>query len=288
VTVAETEESHESYDEGELSSDLMRAVGKQLKVLRERAGLTQRELGDRLGYSEDLISSVERGRRTPQRELLEAADELLDAGGVLKAAIEDVEKAKAKARVRHPAWFRDYARLEREAVELNFYNNHDIPGLLQTERRTRALYEMRKPLLGEDIIEQRVASRMARQEILTHWPPPMVTAVVEEVVLRRPIGGPEVHKEQLEQLIRLAQLRNVELQVMPTERSEHAGMGGPFILLTPKGKAQVGYTEVQNSSRLLTDTEDVRILAARYGSIRAQALTMRESLDLINSMLGEL
>jgi transcriptional regulator with XRE-family HTH domain len=288
VTVAETEDSHESYDEGELSSDLMRAVGKQLKVLRERAGLTQRELGDRLGYSEDLISSVERGRRTPQRELLEIADELLDASGVLKVAIEDVEKAKAKARVRHPAWFRDYARLEREAVELNFYNNHDIPGLLQTERRTRALYEMRKPLLGEDIIEQRVASRMARQEILTHWPPPMVTAVVEEVVLRRPIGGPEVHKEQLEQLIRLAQLRNVELQVMPTERSEHAGMGGPFILLTPKGKAQVGYMEVQNSSRLLTDTEDVRILAARYGSIRAQALTMRESLDLINSMLGEL
>ncbi|WP_104784185.1 MULTISPECIES: helix-turn-helix domain-containing protein [Streptomyces] len=287
--MAETQESYESYDDdGELSSDLIRAVGKQLKVLRERAGLTQRELGDRLGYSEDLISSVERGRRTPQRELLKAADELLDAGGVLEAAIEDVERVKAKGRVRHPAWFRDYARLERGAVELNFYNNHDIPGLLQTERRTRALYEMRKPLLGEDIIEQRVASRMARQEILTHWPPPMVTAVVEEVVLRRPIGGPEVHKEQLEQLIRLAQLRNVELQVMPTDRSEHAGMGGPFILLTPKGKAQVGYTEVQNSSRLVTDTEDVRILAARYGSIRAQALTMRESLDLINSMLGEL
>ncbi|MFI6032846.1 helix-turn-helix domain-containing protein [Streptomyces sp. NPDC051315] len=288
MTVAEAQESYESCDDGELSSDLMRAIGKQLKVLRERAGMTQKELGDALGYSEDLISSVERGRRTPQRELLEAADELLEGGGVLKAAIEDVERAKAKARVRHPAWFWDYARLEREAVEINFYNNHDIPGLLQTERRIRALYEMRKPLLGEDIIEQRVASRMARQEILTHWPPPMVTAVVEEVVLRRPIGGPEVHKEQLEQLIRLAQLRNVELQVMPTDRSGHAGMGGPFVLLTPKGKPQVGYTEVQNSSRLLTDTEDVRILAARYESIRAQALTMRESLDLINSMLGEL
>nr|WP_233477891.1 helix-turn-helix transcriptional regulator [Streptomyces sp. SID7804] len=265
-----------------------RALGKQVKVLRERAGLTQRALGDRLGYSEDLISSLERGRRTPQAEFLVAADELLDAGGVLKAAIEDVEKAKAKARIRHPAWFRDYARLEREAVELNFYNNHDIPGLLQTERRTRALYEMRKPLLDEDTLERRVTSRLARQEILTRWPPPMVTAVIEEVVLRRPIGGPEVHKEQLEQLIKLAQLRNVELQVMPTDRSEHAGMGGPFILLTPKGKAQVGYTEVQNGSRLVTDPEEVRILAARYGSIRAQALTMRESLDLIKDMLGEL
>ncbi|MFM9493387.1 Scr1 family TA system antitoxin-like transcriptional regulator [Streptomyces galilaeus] len=280
-------EERDPQDDGEQSSDLFRAVGKQIRVLRERAVLTQRELGDRLGYGEDLISSVERGRRTPQRELLEAADELLGAGGLLKATIEDVEKAKAKARVRHPAWFRDYARLEADAVEINFYNNHDIPGLLQTERRARALYEMRKPLLDEDTIEQRVAARLGRQEILTRWPPPMVTAVMEEAALRRPIGGPEVHKEQLEQLLRLGRLRSLELQVMPMDRTEHAGMGGPFILLTPKGKPQLGYTEVQNSSRLATDSEEVRILAARYGSIRAQALTPRESLDLMEEMLGE-
>ncbi|TLS42733.1 helix-turn-helix domain-containing protein [Streptomyces montanus] len=279
-------EPQETYDEGEHAGDLNRAIGKQVKVLRERAGLTQKELGDQLGYSEDLISSLERGRRTPQREFLEAADELLGAGGLLRATIEDVEKAKARGRVRHPAWFRDYARLEREAVEINFYNNHDVPGLLQTERRTRALYEMRKPLLDDETIEQRVTSRMARQEILPSWPPPMVTAVVEEVVLRRPLGGREIHREQLEQLLKLGRMRNVELQVMPTERSEHAGMGGSFVLLTPKGKAQLGYTEAQNSSRLITDPEEVRILAARYGSIRAQALTMGESLALIEDLLG--
>ena len=278
----------ETYDENEQSSDLNRAIGKQVRVLRERAGLTQKELGDRLGYGEDLISSLERGRRTPQREFLEAADELLGAGGLLKATIEDVERAKAKARVRHPAWFRDYARLEREAVEINDYNCHDIPGLFQTERRIRALYEMRKPLLDEETIEQRVASRLARQEILTRWPPPMITAVIEEAVLRRPLGEREVHEKQLEQLLRLGGLRNVELQVMPTDRTEHAGMGGSFILLTPKGKPQLGYAEAQNSSRLATDPEEVRILAAQYGSIRAQALTMQESLALIVKMLGEL
>ncbi|AYL39437.1 helix-turn-helix domain-containing protein [Streptomyces fungicidicus] len=266
----------------------MRAVGKQVKLLRERAGFTQRELGDRLGYSEDLVSSLERGRRTPQREFLEAADELLGAGGLLRATIEDVERAKAKARVRHPAWFRDYARLEREAVEINFYNCHDIPGLFQTERRIRALYEMRKPLLEEELVEQRVASRLARQDILTQWPPPMITAVVEEVVFRRPLGDRDVHREQLDQLLRLARLRNVELQVMPTGRTQHAGMGGSFILLTPKGKSQLGYVEAQSSSRLLTDAEEVRILAARYGSIRAQALTMQESLALIEKMVAEL
>ncbi|CAM5456692.1 XRE family transcriptional regulator OS=Streptomyces alboniger OX=132473 GN=CP975_13255 PE=4 SV=1 [Streptomyces alboniger] len=280
-------EPEETYDEGDQASDLNRAIGKQVKVLRERAGFTQKELGDRLGYSEDLVSSLERGRRTPQAEFLEAADELLSAGGLLKVAVEDVEKAKARARVRHPAWFRDYARLEREAVEINFYNNHDVPGLLQTERRTGALYEMRKPLLDAETIEQRVAARMDRQEILTHWPSPMITAVIEETVLRRPLGGPEIHREQMEQLLKLGRLRNVELQVMPTDRYEHAGMGGSFVLLTPKGNAQLGYTEAQNSSRLITDSEEVRILAARYGSIRAQALTMRESLTLIESMLGE-
>lgn len=288
MTVADTQESCEPYDDGELSSDLMRAIGKQMKVLRERAGLTQRELGNQLGYSEELISSVERGRRTPQPELLTAADEVLDAGGVLKATIEDVERAKAKARVRHPAWFRDYARLEREAVEINDYSCHDIPGLFQTHGRARALYEMRKPLLDEETIEQRVASRLARQEILTRWPPPMVTAVIDESVLRRPLGGREVHKEQLEHLLRLGSMRSVELQVMPMDRTEHAGMGGPFILLTPKGKPQIGYTEVQHYARLTSDPEEVRILAARYGSIRAQALTMRESLALIKDLLGEL
>lgn len=281
-------ESQEKYDDGDHAGDLNRAIGRQIKLLRERAGLTQKELGDRLGYSEDLISSLERGRRTPQREFLEAVDELLDAGGLLKATIEDVEKAKARARVRHPAWFRDYARLEREAVEINDYNCHDIPGLFQPERRIRALYEMRKPLLDGDTIEQRVASRLARQEILTRWPAPMITAVIEESVLQRPLGGDTVHKEQLEHLLQLGRLRNVELQVMPTDRTEHAGMGGSFILLTPKGKPQLGYTEAQNSSRLVTDPEGVRILAAQYGSIRAQALTMQESLALIEKMLGEL
>ncbi|MFF3799057.1 helix-turn-helix domain-containing protein [Streptomyces sp. NPDC002134] len=279
--------TEEAYDEVEQVNDLNRAVGKQLRLLRERAGLTQKELGDRLGYGPDLISALERGVRTPQREFLEAADELLDAGGLLKALIEDVERAKAKARVRHPAWFKDYARLERSAVEINFYNNHDVPGLLQTERRTRALYVMRKPVLDQDTVEQRVASRVDRQQILTRWPLPMVTAVIEEVVLRRPLGGWDIHREQLEHLLKLGRLPSVELQVMPSQRSEHAGMGGPFVLLTPKGKPQVGYTEAQSSSNLITDPEEVRMLAARYGSIRAQALTMQESLVLIESLLGE-
>nr|WP_223864073.1 helix-turn-helix transcriptional regulator [Streptomyces sp. 5-10] len=274
-------------DAGDGAVDLFRALGRQIKVLRERAGLTQKELGERLGYAEATISSAERGLRIPQPELLEAADDLLGAGGVLKAAKEDVERAKVKARVRHPTWFRDYARLEAEAVEIHEYGNHAIPGLLQTEPHARALHAMRMPLLDEETIEQRVAARLARQDVLTRWPAPIVTCIIEESVLRRPIGGGEVRTGQLEQLLRLGQLRSLQLQVMPMDREEHAGMGGPFILLTPKGRQQVGYLEVQNFSRLITDVEEVRMLAARYSSIRAQALTPRESLTLIEKMLGE-
>ncbi|MFI2199699.1 Scr1 family TA system antitoxin-like transcriptional regulator [Streptomyces sp. NPDC020192] len=280
-------ETQESYDEGELNGDLVRALGKQVKLLRERAGLTQKELGDRLRYSEDLISSVERGRRNPQPELLEAVDELLGAGGLLKATIEDVEKAKAKARVRHPAWFKDYARMELSAVEINFFSMVTVPGLLQTEDYARVTFSVRRPLWSEETIEQRVAARMARQEILTQWPPPIVTAVIDEAVLRREIGGTKVQQEQLRHLLNVGRLRSTTLQVLPLGCDENPGVDGPFILLTPKGKPQVGYLEVQGASHLITDPEEVRMLAARYGAIRGQALTPGESLALMAELLGE-
>ncbi|TKA11960.1 helix-turn-helix domain-containing protein [Actinacidiphila oryziradicis] len=277
----------EPPEDADGATDLFRAIGKQVKLLRERAGLTQKELGDRLGYGEDQIGSVERGRRTPLPEFLDTADELLGAGGLLKAAKDDVVRAKARARVKHPAWFRDYARLEAEAVELHDYSTLALPGLLQTEGHARTVFASRQPLLDEETIEQRVSARLARQEILTRWPAPLATFTIEESVLRRPIGGWDAHQGQLEQLLRFGKLRSTELQVMPMDREEHPSLGGPFILLTPKGRQQVAYLEVQNISRLVTGPEEVRILAARYSSIRAQALTPRESLTLIEKMLGE-
>lgn len=268
-------------------SDLFRAIGRQVRLLRERAGLTQRELGERLSYGEDLISSLERGRRTPRPEFLDAADELLDAGGMLKATKDDVTRARSRARVRHPAWFRDYARLEREAVEISFFSTLTVPGLLQTEAYARAIFMARQPLLDEESIEARVAARMDRQKILTTWPPPMVSVVFEEAVLRRPIGGWDVQERQLSELLRLGQMRSLTVQVLPLECEGHAGMEGPFILLSPKGRAPLAYMEVQDENRLVSDAEEVRILAARYGSIRGQALTPRESLVLIEKILGD-
>ncbi|BCL26444.1 Scr1 family TA system antitoxin-like transcriptional regulator [Streptomyces aurantiacus] len=281
------EPSTDGTDGTEEVSDLFRAVGRQIKTARERAGLSQKELGRRVGYGEEQISSVERGRRTPQPEFLAAVDELLGCDGLLAVTAEDVERAKARRRVRHPEWFRDYARLEKEAVELHDYSSLVLPGLLQTEAHARVVFGTRQPLLDEVTVEQRVAARLDRQGIFERWPPPFTTFTIEESVLRRPLGGWDVHHEQLEALLRFGTLRSVELQVLPMEREEHPSLGGPFIMLTPRDKPQVAYLEVQHISRLITDPTDVRILAARYGSIRAQALTPGESRTLIKKMLGD-
>ncbi|MFK4224070.1 Scr1 family TA system antitoxin-like transcriptional regulator [Streptomyces sp. NPDC019890] len=283
-----TEERPERPAEVDGTAHLFRALGKQIKVLREQAGLSQRELGVAAHCGEDLISAIERGVRTPQPDFLERVDELLTAGGVLKAAVEDVREAQSKARTRHPDWFRDYARAEAESVGLHDYSNQAVPGLLQTEDYARAIFTQRRPLLDEETIEKRVADRMARQQIFQRWPAPTFSYVLEEAVLRRPIGGRAVHKHQLRRLLHVGRLRTVELQVMPNDQEEHPNMDGAFILLAPKGRQQVAYTEVQGYSRLITDPEEVRVFAERYGIIRARALTPRESLSLIEKVLGEL
>ncbi|MFB7379601.1 Scr1 family TA system antitoxin-like transcriptional regulator [Kitasatospora purpeofusca] len=268
-------------------SDFLKAIGKQIKLLRERAGLTQKEFAKQVGYTESLIGAVEQGKRTPQRELLEASERVLDAGGLLIVTSDDIESAKAKARVRHPEWFRGYAKLEAKARELHCVSLYSIPGLLQTEAHARAVFSMSHPLLSEEVIETRVAARMGRQEILTAWPRAVFGWVIDESVLRRPLGGWEVHEEQLRHLLRLGNSRGMVIQVMPLDRTESAGTGGPFILITPKGRPQMAYIEVQTSSRLITDQEEVRIMNARYSTLRAQAHTPQESLALIEKILGD-
>ncbi|MER7757978.1 helix-turn-helix transcriptional regulator [Kitasatospora sp. NPDC097643] len=281
------------FDDGEAAensdgiAEFYCAVGKLIKLFRERAGMTQRELAERLGYSEDQMGMVERGKRTPRVEILTAADELLGAGGVLKIVADDVMKAKIRVSARHPAFSKAFTYEESKAVEIHDYSTLDIPGLLQTEAHARALYEMRRPWLAVQQIDKWVAARLARQEILTRWPLPLMSWVIDESVLRRPLGGWGVHREQLRHLLKVAEIRGLEIQVMPLGSAENAGMGGPFTLLTPSGRPQIAYVEVQHVNRLITDPEEVRRMAARYSTLRGQALNMRESLALIEMILGE-
>ncbi|MGW7723436.1 helix-turn-helix domain-containing protein [Streptomyces canus] len=278
----------ETPAEADGTAGLFVALGKMVKLLRERKGLTQKEFGELVGYGPDAVSSMERGVRTLRPEVLIKADELLDAGGLLKEVLPEVEEAMAKTRTRHPEWYRSYAGLEAEAVELHFYANHGVPGLLQTEDYARAVFAKRRPLLDEETIEKRVVDRLSRQQVFERWPSPMVSYVLEEIVLDRPIGGRRVHPDQLRHLLRVGGMRNIEIQVMPSGLEDHPNMDGAFNLLTPKGHGQVAYTKVQGYPRLITDSEEVRKIADRYGIMRAMALSPSESRKLIEQKLEEL
>ncbi|GAB2880378.1 helix-turn-helix transcriptional regulator [Streptomyces deserti] len=265
--------------EDEEAAAIVRTVARQIKLWREAAGLKQAELGAAIGYGEDMVSSVERGRRIPKPDFLDKADEVLGAGGKLAAMKEDVEKA------RYPKTVRDLAKLEDEAVELGAYASHHIHGLLQTPEYAQALYAMRRPAYTEDEMERLVAARMARKAVFDRVPRPLVTFVQEEVTLRRPLGSRMVLRHQLEHLLEMSQLRHVEIQVMPTDCEDHAGMGGSLQLLKLRNGKTLGHTESQLHNRLISDPREVQILEMRYGMIRAQALTPQESLAFIEKVL---
>jgi len=268
--------------EDEEAGAVIRTVARQLKLWRETAGLTQPEFGALIGYGEELVSSVERRRRIPRPEYLDAADEALGANGRISAMKADLEE------VRYPKKVRDLKKLEADAVELCAYNNSVIHGLLQTEEYARAVLGARRPPFTADQLEQQVAARMARQEIVNDTTARPVFSFVQcESTLRRLIGGKMVMRGQLERLLGVAELRNVDLQVLPLSREENSGLDGPFRLLSLKDGTTVGHTEVLHISRVIAEPKEVQVLNIQYGIIRAQALSSRESMALIEKVLGE-
>ncbi len=200
-------------------------VGRQVKLRREAVGMRACRFGEAVGYGEDMVYKLESGKRIPRPEFLDRADEVLGAGGLLSAMKEDVEK------VRYPKKVRDLAEMEAKAVELLSYGNHNLHGLLQTKEYAWALLGTRRPVPPEEQLEQAVAARMARKTVFDRSPAPEFSFVLEETTLRRPVGGNMVWRAQLEHLLEVAQLRSVEIQVMPTDRWDHPGTGGRIQVL---------------------------------------------------------
>ncbi|MFJ9549036.1 helix-turn-helix domain-containing protein [Streptomyces erythrochromogenes] len=275
------DESSWELDPEDESGAVIATVGRQLKMWREAAGFDRTKFGERMGYGANLIYKIERGSRIPRPEFLDKADEVLGAGGKIAAMKADVERA------RYPKKVRDLAKLESQAVELGAYANIVAHGLLQTEEYAWALYGLRRPAYSEEVIGRLVAARMDRQKVLRQPAAPLLTVVQEEAVLRRPIGGRMVLRRQLEHLLEMGRLRHVEIQVMPTAVEEHAGLAGSLQLMRLRDGTAVGHNEVQLVSRLITEPKEVQVLDMRYGMIRAQALTPRESLTFIEKVLGE-
>ncbi|MFE2288547.1 helix-turn-helix domain-containing protein [Streptomyces sp. NPDC059443] len=267
--------------EDEQGVAVLAALGRQLRVWREEAGIRATDFGTEIGYGEDLVRKVEAGKRIPRPEYLDKADEVLRAGGKISAMKADMEQ------VRYPKKIRDLKKRESKAVEIGTYNNHNIYGLLQTEEYARALFRTSRPAYTPDEMERMVSGRMSRQSIFQRSPGPALSFVQEEVTLRRPIGGTMVLRRQLEHLLEVIQLPNIEFQVMPTIREDHAGMEGLIELLKFADGSAVGRAEGAFYGRPVSDPKQLRILELRYGIIRAQALTPQESRAFIEELLGE-
>lgn len=269
-------------DSDDESGAIAELIGRQIKSWREAAGLRAVQFGERMGYGENLIHKVERGARIPRPEFLDRADEILGAGGHLVAMKADAERA------RYPRRVRDLAKLEAQSVEVCAYNNSVIEGLLQTPEYAAAVFGCRRPPFDQEELEQRLSARMARRAIIdTASAAPMFSFVQCESTLRRPLGGSRVLRAQLEHLLCVGQLRNIDLQVLPLAAEESAGLGGPFRLFKLKDGSTVAHNEVQLVSRVISQPKEVQTLDMRYGIIRAQALTPRESLAFIEKARGE-
>jgi transcriptional regulator with XRE-family HTH domain len=256
-------------------------VGRQLRLRREAAGMRVGEFAVAVGYGEDLVYKIESGKRIPRPEYLDTADEVLDAGGLIAAMKEDVK------RVRYPKKVRDLAQMEARAVELQLYDPVNIHGLLQTSGHAQALFRMRRPRYAEDEVERGVAARMARKAVFERDSAPELSFVQDEWTLRRRLGGTAVVRQQLEHLLEVGQLPNVEIQVMPMDREEHAGVDGGIEVLKFEDGTAVGRSPGVANGRPVNDPKQLRILELRYGIIRAQALTPRESAAFIEQLLGE-
>ncbi|MZE80069.1 helix-turn-helix domain-containing protein [Streptomyces xinghaiensis] len=264
-------------------SDSLRTFGAFVQALREHAGLSRADLGARVHFSKHTVESVELGRRMPDPRFVERAEEALGNTGALRKAARHLTRGEPGL----AAWFRRWARLEREAVSLCTYENRLVPGLLQSETYARAVIEGTIPLRTDEHLEAQLTARMERQKMLRERPTVPFSFIVEEHVFWRQFGDAEAMRGLLDHVLELSAPRNVTLQVVPLDAGLHACLDGPVrILETPAGQ-RLGYSEGQQNGRLISDRKEVSLLCNRYETLRSQALSPTESRALLERLRGE-
>lgn len=211
-------------------------LGLRLKDLRERAGVTFEQAARALSVNQTTIRRMEKAdvglKPVYVEKLLQVYDVPESETDSFLALVEAAMNPGWWHRFRDvlPSWFSLYVSLEESAGIIRAYEPHCVPGLLQTADYARALLRVGFPNAAADELERRVALRMERQSLLTRPSPPRLWVVIEETVLRRPVGGPDVMRGQLDRLMTAAAMPNVTLQILPFATGPHPGMFGPFQL----------------------------------------------------------
>ncbi|MES4903886.1 MULTISPECIES: helix-turn-helix transcriptional regulator [unclassified Streptomyces] len=272
-------------------------LGKRLQDLREKAGLSYERAGRALDVTHATIRRMEKaevGLRLPYVE------KLLRTYGVTDP--EEVEGFLSLAREANkpgwwhrfrdvlPAWFNTFVALEGEANLIRAYEPHYVPGLLQTEDYARAVMCAGMPHASDAETERNVALRMERQSLLTRPDPPMLWVVMDETVLRRPIGGPEVMRDQITRLIEAASMPNIRLQIMPFDAGPHPAMYGPFhIFRFPiQELPDIAYTETLVSGSYFDQRDDVSAFLEALDRMCAQAAPAQTTQAILSGIRKEI
>ncbi len=271
-------------------------LGTQLRRLREARGITAGAAGQAIRASHAKISRMELGRVSfRERDVTD----LLTFYGIADeqerhAFLTLVRRANVPGWWHQyseivPSWFEIYLGLEQASSVIRTYQPQLVPGLLQTRDVARAIIQLGHPLRSPDDIERRLALRMTRQEILTQPGAPQFWAVMEEASLWR-LNGRPVMREQIQHLIKMAELPNVALQVIPIYSGAHVALGGPFSLLrfSELDLPDIVYLEQLSSALYLDKIEDIQHYREIMDRLSVQAKTPTETVNFLGTILKEL
>ncbi len=267
-------------------------MAAELRRLRERRGLSCAEVAKTLGVSASKISRIETGNSGMQIEDVAALLGFYQVPDPKREELLDLLRRR-----NHKGWWERQAGLphlwrtlidfENKATKIHNYEYAIVPGLLQTSEYSTAMIRATDATLSEAEVDNLVASRMARQTLLTRTSAPRFLATVHEAALRMPAGGPGVMKRQLQQLLNMAERPNIELRIVPMTAGAHVGLRGPFVMLEFVEEPTLVFVENQNMGLFLEDEADVLSYRVALTNILSVALSADATNDLITSIVAE-
>lgn len=251
-------------------------VGRELKFVRTKAGLTQAQVAGKMGVVPSTISAWESGTRGMIRAQVDQLDQELETSGVIARTWLQSNTPDAL-----PEWYEEVPQLEHMATELREYQSQVFPGLVQTRDYASALLRDTGPWVPDGDLEKMLESRLKRQSILDKDDAPLVAMVVEAPVIERPIGGYKVLLNQLRHVLVLIKRGAITFQVMPRNLDTHPGASGPFRIYTFPDKAPVASAEHMEGEQLMDEMIRVQRCATIFGTLQAEACSPRASKELI-------
>jgi transcriptional regulator with XRE-family HTH domain len=264
-------------------ASLAAALGAKVRKLRERKGWTQQQLADAVFVSHSRIAQIELASDPPNEPLAALLDNALQADDDINIAYHHM------AREGLNDWVLPYANMEARARRLLKYTPQTIPGMLQTRAYARTLMLAGQPGVSREALERQVEARVSRRKLLDGPEPLSLWSIVDEAVLARRFGDdPAIMREQLEDLLTMAERPNITLQVLPFEAGHHGAMAGSLTLLSFPDGPEVAYLEgLGTRGELVESAHSVTQYATIYNHLQIGSLPPEASLDLIRATMQE-